>query len=193
MSVIKNNQKGSSLLEALAVLTIISMLATSVIKVISNAYGVLKQSMVISEIRDLQKSISGVYNYSGTYKSLFEDDYYKILCETDKSIPNQMCIKDGATYKLVNRLSGNVILTPSADFTSYSIKVDGLSRKNCLEVVETSWVDRKKVDIYQLNINDVAVAYYPQRGGKSFPILSTTAISSCSKSGKNNTVELFFY
>ena len=194
MFFVKNNQKGSSLLEALAVLTIISLLGTSVIKLISSIYGLLKQNMVVSEVRDIQKSISGVYNFSGDYKTLFnDDDYYKILCETDKSIPNQICINNGSSYDLVHRLSGKIIIAPNSDYSGYSIEVDQLTKKNCLELVEMNWIDRKKVDIYQLDVNDVTIAYFPKKNDKSFPITMDKALSSCSKSGKNNVIKWYFY
>lgn len=194
MSFIKNNQKGSSLIETLGVLTIIMVLSVSAMKVISNAYEVLKQSLVIFEIKDVQKAISGVYNYSGNYNQLFKDNnQYKILCETDKTIPNQLCIKSDSDYKLKHKLGGNIILTPWDDFNNYSIKVDGLNKKNCMEITEIDWVNKKKVDIYKLEINGSEVAHYPQEGEKSFPIPTMKAISSCSKNGKENFIELFFY
>jgi hypothetical protein len=150
--------------------------------------------MIISEIKDVQKAISGVYNFSGDYSFLFTDgDYKKVLCEKDKSIPNQMCMKSGESYNIKHRLSGNVIITPSGDYKSYSIKVDGLSKKNCIGLVEVNWVDRKKVDIYQLDINDEPMAYFPKQNEKTFPITKDRSIEKCSKNGRDNTITLYFY
>lgn len=189
----KNNQCGSSLLEALAVISVIAVLSISALSVITNIYNMFKQSMATSEIRDIQRSISGIYNFSGDYKMLFQDDPYKILCEEDRSIPNQMCLKSGSSYKIKNRLSGNVTISPSADMKGYLVKYEGLSRKNCLELAEIDWLDRKRVDLYQLDINDTPVAFFPKKGEKGFPIATSVIFSSCSKSGKNNSITWHFY
>ena len=111
----KNNQNGNSLLEAMAVITVISMLSASAYKIISNAHGMFNMSMATSEIKDLQKAISGVYDFSGNYDELFADDVYKVLCEKDKSAPNQMCIKKGTSYVLRHRLSGDVEISKRFD------------------------------------------------------------------------------
>ena len=195
MFFIKNNQKGSSLLEVLAILTIVSMLTISVMKIITNVYALLKQNMIVSEIKDVQKAISGVYNFSGNYELLFKDvDYRKILCETDKSIPNQMCIRDGDdNYSIKHRSSGLVTISPIDNYKSYSIKVEGLNKKNCIGLAEVNWVDRKRVDIYRLDINGSDVAYFPKRGNKEFPLAVTTIFEKCSENGDKNTVTLYFY
>ena len=193
MLMTKNSQKGSTMMEVLALLTIISIFSVFLIKIISNVYGIFKQSMAIYEIKDVQKGISGVYNFAGDYKILFDGvDYKEILCK-DKSIPSQMCIKSGSSYEIKHRLSGDVIISPSTDFKSYTIKVDGLSKKNCIEFVNINWLDKKKVDIYQLDINDDPVAYFPIKNGKGFPVEFSTSFNKCTKEDKSNTVIWYFY
>ena len=77
-----------------------------------------------------------------------------------------------------------------SNINNYSIKVDGLNKKNCMEITEIDWVNKKKVDIYKLEINGSEVAHYPQEGEKSFPIPTMKVISSCSKNGKENYIEI---
>lgn len=189
----KNNQKGNSLLEATAVITVISMLSASAYKIISNAHGMFNMSMATSEIKDLQKAISGVYDFSGNYDDLFADDVYKVLCEKDKSAPNQMCIKKGTSYVLRHRLSGDVEISKSADSKSYLIKFKELSKKNCANFTQIDWLDRKKISIYQMDVNDTPIAYFPKRNDKGFPITAKTSFVSCNKKDGENSITWYFY
>ena len=190
----KIDQKGSSLMEALAFISIISMLSVSAFKVISKANETFKMSMATSEIKELQKSISGVYDYLGDYNELFKDDNtYKILCETDKSVPNQMCIKKGSGYALRHRLGGDVEIAKSSDAKSYLIKFKGLTKKNCVSMTQINWLERKKISIYQLDINDTAIAYFPKRGEKGFPISTAASFAGCNKKDRDNVITWYFY
>ncbi len=189
----KNNQRGSSLMEVLAVISIISLLSASAFKIISNVHNLLKVSLATNEIKELQKNISGVYNYSGNYDYLFQDDVYKTLCETDKTAPSQMCVKTSSSYVLRHRLSGNVTIEKSSDSNSYTITFGNLSRKNCASLSQIGWLDRKKISIYQLNINDTPAAYFPKKNDKEFPMQSKDAFSYCNKKDGENAVTWFFY
>ena len=193
MSIYKNNEKGSSLLEVLAVLSVVSVLGISTLKLISNGYNTFKQSMAESEIKDLQKSITGVYNYSGNYNELFDNDVYKTLCETDKSAPSQMCMKNGSSYKLRHKLSGDVFIEKAEDLNSYTIKFDNLSKKNCVSFAQLNWLDRKKISIYRLDINDTDVAYFPKKEDKGFPIEISEIFKNCNKEDNKNSITWYFY
>lgn len=189
----KNDQKGSSMMEALAFISIVSMLSASAFKVISNANGTFKMTMATSEIKELQKAISGVYDYSGDYNELFNNDTYKVLCETDKSVPNQMCIKKGSGYGLRHRLGGAVEITKGSDAKSYLIKFKGLTKKNCIKMTQIDWLERKKISIYQLDANDTAIAYFPKRGEKGFPISAAASFAGCNKKDGENAITWYFY
>ena len=180
MSIYKNNEKGSSLLEVLAVLSVVSVLGISTLKLISNGYNTFKQSMAESEIKDLQKSITGVYNYSGNYNELFDNDVYKTLCETDKSAPR-------------HKLSGDVFIEKAEDLNSYTIKFDNLSKKNCVSFAQLNWLDRKKISIYRLDINDTDVAYFPKKEDKGFPIEISEIFKNCNKEDDKNSITWYFY
>lgn len=190
MTVVKNNQKGTSLMEALAVVSVIGVLTISIFNIIASTYDTFKQSMTSSDVKDLQKAISGVYNFSGDYGNLLKEGYEKVLCETDKSIPSHMCIKSGGGYNLRHRLGGKVEIGPGYNTKSYYIKFDGLSKKNCINLTQIDWLDRKKIDIYQMDINSDKVACFPKTntcGG--FPV-SSSAFSKCKN---KNSIKWYFY
>lgn len=187
----ESNQKGSSLIEVLGVISIVGILAISALKIITNIYELLKVSLATSEIKDLQKNISGVYNYSGDYEQLFLGDAYKTLCETDKVAPNQMCVKKDSSYVLKHRLSGSVVLDKSDDSKGYTITFGNLSKKNCVKLSQIEWLDRKKISIYQIDINETEVAHFPKKANKEFPITATTSSVACNK--KENSITWYFY
>ena len=189
----KSNQKGSSLIEVLGVISIVGILVISALNIITNIYGLLKVSLATGEVKDLQKSISGVYNYSGNYDQLFQGDVYKTLCETDKVAPNQMCVKKDSSYILRHRLSGSVVLNKSSDSMSYTITFGNLSKKNCIKLSQIEWLDRKKISIYQMNINETPAAYFPKKNDKVFPIPTKDTFSYCNKDDGENEITWFFY
>ena len=61
------NQKGGTMVEAIAVISIMTVLGISAIKLIGGLFDGFKQNIVTSEIRELQKNVSA--RYSG-YSSL---------------------------------------------------------------------------------------------------------------------------
>ena len=187
----KNNQKGASLVEVLGVLTIISLIGTATLKLVTNSYGLFKQSMVTSEITELQKIISGNYCFSGEYE--IDDtpaNFYKKICEKDKTAPNQMCLKSGGSYVLKHRLGGNVKIEKKEN-SGYSIEFENINRRACVSLSQIDWLQRRKTNIYQLDINNVAVAYYPKKGNKSFPLTVNNSITGCNKD--INTIKWYFY
>ena len=107
----KNNQSGATMIETLGVLTIVTMLGISAIKLIGNIFDIFKQNLVVNEVRDLQKAISGRYRFEGNYKELLEnrtpEETAQFVCN-EKMAPYQMCI-DGLLY---HRMGGQVWIMP---------------------------------------------------------------------------------
>ena len=59
---LKSSQAGRSMIEMLGVLGIISVIATSIITVVSKVFDKYKQSIITTQIRDLQKNIRKCIN-----------------------------------------------------------------------------------------------------------------------------------
>lgn len=158
----KNNQKGATMMEALAVLTIISMLGMSIIKMIGSVFDMYNQSMITSEIKDLQKAITGKYQFNGTYKALFDgksaDQVAQTLC-SEKLAPFKMCVnnklfhsgKGAVTVEPVKiyNMSGGVI----DNYGRYSILFDGLKNKTCMSIASINWAVKGSLILYKLEIN----------------------------------------
>ena len=195
MFLYKNNQKGSSLIEILGVITIIALIGIAALKLVSNTYGLFKQSMATYEIKDLQNIITSNYAFSGVYDFDYNNDNVndinKMLCEIDKIAPNHMCLKSGDEYILRHRLNGYITIERTSDIRSYSIEFDNINKRGCISLSQIDWLDRKKVNIYQIDINNTPVAYFPKRSNKGFPVTSDVSINNCNKD--TNTIKWYFY
>ncbi len=204
----KYNQKGSTMIEALGVLTIIVMLGVSSIKLIGNIMGMFKQTLVTSEVRDLQKAISERYRFEGNYKSLLEgktsDEIVQHLCE-EKIAPNQMC----SNNKMYHRMGGPVWVMPVVyvdasgnsvtDYSKYTITFWNLTDRACVSVAEINWHNKDRTDIYRLIINpdeDFKKEFnLPQNlysGSLSFPVSVSEAMKGCKNDDSNNVEWVFF-
>ncbi|MFR8204947.1 MAG: hypothetical protein ACLU99_00355 [Alphaproteobacteria bacterium] len=64
------NQKGGTMVEAIAVISIMTVLGISAIKLIGGLFDGFKQNIVTSEIRELQKNVSARYSVDGHYGNL---------------------------------------------------------------------------------------------------------------------------
>ncbi|MBE6467197.1 MAG: type II secretion system protein [Alphaproteobacteria bacterium] len=184
----KNNQKGSSLVEVLGAISIISLVGIGVLKVVTSSYDVLKQSLASSDIKDLQKIISANYTFSGKYE--IDADFNKKICETDKTAPNHMCLKSGSSYSLKHRLNGGVVVAKNGE-KGYTIVFDDLNPKACITLSQINWLERRKTNIFQIDINNVPVAYFPKKNGKSFPVDSKLSIENCKND--SNFIKWYFY
>ncbi|MBE6444018.1 MAG: hypothetical protein E7020_05060 [Alphaproteobacteria bacterium] len=203
----KNNQDGATMLETLGVLTIVIMLGISSIKLIGNIMAMFKQSMVVSEIQDLQKAITDRYKFEGSYKSLFEgrsdEDIVQYLCE-NKIAPFQMCSGD----RMYHRMGGAVWVVPSgyyeddvfvADYNKYAMTFYKLTDKTCLLAAQINWNKQKTSSIFKMIINSdkvnklvVDVPYNMQTGSKTFPADVSDITKACSYDD-NNTIEWVFF
>lgn len=213
MLFIKNNQKGATMLETLGVLTIVSILSLSTIKLVGNIMAMFKQSLVVNEVRDIQQAISGRYSFEGNYSELFKDitspdgsteeDQIKIanfLC-SEKMLPNQLC----GGGMLHHRMGGDIwILKTDSSNKIYALQFGGLTDKACLNLAQINWHNKKKSNIYSISIiGDIegtpgiklkVVLPINKKDDtvKSFPILLEDIMVAC-KSNDNNVIQWEFY
>ncbi len=154
----KNSQKGATMMEALATLTVISMLGISIIKMIGAVFDMFNQSMISSEIRDLQKAITSKYQFDGTYKALFTGNADENICK-DKLAPFKMCNNN----KLIHSGKGSVVVEQAKvlDMNGnvvdangrYSITFDGLKNKTCRTLASMNWSTKGSLILYKLELN----------------------------------------
>lgn len=206
------NQKGSSMVEMLGVLSIVGIVGLGILKIISSVQNMFTQNMVISEARDLQKYISDRYRFDGNYENLFkdrtcgenggDDTVAAFICE-NKLAPFQMC----SNGKLHHRGGGDVkickfsISANETDYSKYNMIFYGLSNTACASLAQVNWYTRQKSDVYLMVINgdsnDNATTIYSQfitgdHGDNIFPVSTAKALSACNNEN-NNTIQLTFF
>jgi type II secretory pathway pseudopilin PulG len=215
MNACKSYQKGSSMIEMLGVLGIIAVLSISAIKVVSNGLDVLKQNLVVTQLRNLQKNISERYNLEGNYQTLLESknsaQVAEALC-TQKLAPYDMCFSDSdGSYSLVHRLGGDVIVeAESAAFTDseiaesenyerYALVANGLSDRTCINAAQVTWSSKQKDVLYRMAIKGgtenqkIYEQIYNQTDDTStFPVKINDIMAACSK-GRDNSIIWVFY
>lgn len=212
MNAYKFYQKGSSMIEMLGVLAIIAVLAISAIKIVSNGLDVLKQNLVVTQLRSLQKNISERYNLEGNYSDLLDSKdiaaVSKYLC-TQKLAPYDMCFSDSnGNYSLIHRLSGDVIVeAESAAFTDvetetyerYALVANGLSDRTCINAAQVTWSSKQKDVLYRMAINGgtenqkiYEQPYNQTDATLTFPVKLSDIMAACSK-GKDNSIIWVFY
>lgn len=208
MILCKNNQIGATMLETLGVLTIVTMLGISVIKLVGNVFDIFKQNLVVNEVRDLQKTISGRYRFEGNYQELLKDrtpeEVTQFICN-EKMAPFQMCI-DGLLY---HRMGGQVWIMPvenfdsegnsTIDYSKYALTVWDLSDRTCLNAAQINWYTQQKSDVYKMIINSgtpqqlvVDLPHNLQEGSQLFPVPADLVMRACNNDG-GNTIEWVFF
>lgn len=202
----KFNQFGSSMIEMLGVLTIITMLGISVIKLVGNIFDMFKQNLVISEIKEVQKLISDRYKFEGNYRTLFQgrtpEQVVAYLCN-QKMVPYQMCVNG----EMHHRMGGSVWVLPvemvegeGIDYEKYALVFEDLSDKTCVEAAQINWYMQHKSEIFQMIVNSnmadkrlaVEMPHKAQADSRVFPVNVSDVMDACSTDGEN-TIEWVFY
>lgn len=206
-----NNQKGSSMVEMLGVLTVLAMLGMGTIKFIGNVHNVFIQNMVVSDARDLQKVISDRYRFEGNYENLFKnrscdadpDTVAQFLCgacqgcdSRDRMAPFQMC----SNGQLHHRGGGSVRICPYDEaYEHYVMFFEGLTDRSCTALAQVNWYTRQKSDIYRMIINSGVVGkelavesqFTKTENSVVFPITASQAMAACSN--EENDIQLVFF
>lgn len=204
------DQKGSSMIEMLGVLTIIGMVGMGSIKIISNVYNLFIQNMIVTEARDLQKTLSDRYRFEGNYTSeLFKnkecdkegvDEVAQFICN-NKMAPFQMC----SGGKLHHRGGGDVKICEHNDKNKYYMTFYNLTNNSCAALAQVNWYTRQKSDVYQMSIYDGAASgddiepfvvdsSYSRNEAttNTFPISTIQALGACNHQD-NNVIQLTFF
>ena len=195
------NQKGSSMVEMLGVLAVVSMLGISVIKLVGNVMDMFKQNLVANEVRDLQKAISGRYKFEGNYKELFEgkteDETINFLC-SNKMAPFKMC--NGSSLK--HSMGGAVriscfLVSGVCDYTKYVLSFENLSDRTCINVAQINWFSKQKSDIYDIFVNEELVGVLPHNktpdsDEEILPLSTKSILETCNRKGENIVTWTFY-
>ena len=168
-----SQQKGNTMLEALAAIAVISVLSISVIKLVGNMFSAFKQNMIENEIREVQKNVVDRYRIDGNYSALENITAEKIIEE--RLVPSQMAVGS----KIVHR------------------KFEELSTRACVGLSQINWNNNGVTDLFQIKINNKEFKLPIPINGLNFedegalPITVKKAVDSCNN-GSDNVITWTF-
>lgn len=187
----KSEQKGGTMMEALMVLSIITVLSISGIKLMNSLFTMFKQNMVSNELIEIQKNIAARFRVFGFYDDIPTkiEDWKK-----EKLLPSQMIVGDSIHH----RLGGEVLIAPKKKNTGdehsvyYTIQFKGIPRKTCFVIGQINWTMSQSSDLIELKINDQEPFVLPTRDSgvekgadNALPVKQNVLMDACKE---NNTM-----
>lgn len=193
----KSNQNGGTMMETLMMLSIITVLSISGIKLIGSLMGMFRQNMVSNEIIEIQKNITARYRALGDYAEIPTtiEDWKK-----EKILPHQMIVEDS----LVHRQGGAVSILPRPRnegediYPYFQVTFNRLPQKTCLLVAQINWVNSHTSDLIEMKINNTHTFILPTRNSgidktadNALPAKTKVIMDACKK-GDNNAITWTF-
>lgn len=184
------NQKGNTMMEALAAISVVTVLAVAAVKLMGGLFDMFKQNMIVNEVQEVQKNISARYRLEGNYSELAGMDAQKL--KEELLVPSQMVVNG----TLVHRLNGAVEIAPSALGDEYfDITFKDLTTRSCMNMSQINWTGNQATDLFQIKINDNTFKL-PINGVKfgdenALPVTVKKAADSC-KDGLVNDITWTF-
>lgn len=188
---LKSDQKGATMIEALSVIAIVGVLTIASLRLINGLFDLFKQNLVVSEIRELQKNVRDRYGVDGNYNGLKAQGAFEKLLE-DKVIPTKMI----SGNKIYHSLNGEVSLGASALADYYfEITFYDVSSRGCLNLSQINWSNHQGSDLVQIDVNGTEfvqpVKGVSQNDAKALPMTMDKASKVC-KSGRVNNITWTF-
>ena len=183
---LKSNQKGTTMMEAIAAISVVTVLTVAAVKLIGSMYELFRQNMVANELREIQKNIATRYRLEGNYAELSSDAMTPTKMKEDQLIPSQMLING----EIVHRLNGEVTIeTSSLGDEYFDITFNKLSLRTCMNLSQINWSGTDGADIFQIKINKKTFKL-PINGvqfgdDNALPISPVKASESCTDDEKN--------
>lgn len=185
---LKDNQQGATMMEAIAVISVVTVMTVAAVKLIGGMFEAFKQNMIENEIQEVQKNVVSRYRLEG--------DYATIPAEASKIkeeglVPSQMVVGN----KLMHRQNGEVEIKQSTLGKDYfDITFKDLPNRSCVNLSQINWNNGQNSDLYQLKINDklfTLPAGTDAPGDDNLPMNIKKATGSC-KSGSKNVITWTF-
>lgn len=187
----KTEQKGSTMLETLAAISIVTVLGISVISLIGKMFDMFKQNIIEDEIKEVHKLITQRYRLEAVYSeldSLSVEDFAK-----QKLVPSQMIAGD----KLLHKLNDEVIIeTSDLGDEFFDVTFKGLPKRTCINLALINWNANQTSDLFQIKIEETTFKLpIPQNNVEfgdddALPMDATKAAEACESN--DNTITWTF-
>lgn len=187
------NQKGRTMIEVIAVLSILGVLTANIAGMVMSMFQQYKYSIIQNQIRDLRKSVNARYAARGSYTGL----NIKTLID-ERLVPYNMVNGN----KLRQPFGGDVTLS-SADYggrdRSYTITFTKVPERACVELSTLNWQIDNTSTLVSLDINATKFVWPINRIGSgdsvdheqianALPVTSQKVFGLCTKKEDNTLI-----
>ena len=181
---LKNCQKGSSMIEVIGVMGIIAMITVGIFATVSKIYDRYHQTAIVTQIRDLQKNIQVRYATASDYRDLTKNNIVQTLID-ERVIPYNM-VSGGKIYHAYN---GDVKL--SGTQYDYTITFSDMKKAGCVDLLTIDWTINNTSDLIKLKANGKTYTWTGD-SSEALPVALKDAAVICKDDRTQNTIEWTF-
>ena len=204
----KVSENGRSMVEMMGYMAVMLALITMIGRIVTNAFDEYKYSKASLQLTDLADAIARAAAVEPNYS-----DIVKMVNGThEDAAKNQQGLKIiPGTFRLVGRkilhaFGGEVkVDLPPSEIggnDKFAIKMEGLKKRQCVEMAMKDWSKNQNVDLYAVIINKTNYWYWPVYSGEVDNVLPVTRVkltgtgevgstAQCSKEKDNDIIWVF--
>lgn len=177
----KSNEFGRTMLETLAFLSFMGVLAIGAIKVANSVLDKYRMSRIGTQLNDLHKNITARFMSVGKYNI----DVDKLIEE--RVIPTDMIQSDGS---LIHAYGGRARV--KGENSTFKVTFLSLNRNVCIEMALLNWTIHDTTSLVSLSINDDKFIWSDTaplvNATYSLPVTMDNALYSCEDGSENTLV-----
>ena len=187
----KGSQLGRTMIEMLAVMSVLGMFTASVYTLIGSMTDKYKSSIILTQVRDIRKAISHRYAALGVYTGLTSD-----ILAKERLLSSNM-LHNGKIYHAFRSEVTLAVANTGGTGRSFKITFPGLRFQNCVDMALIDWSTDSTAILVGIKINSNTFTWQLNKVGAdgklqppsatSLPLTLAKAASAC-KEGNNNTI-----
>lgn len=182
---LKNMQKGATMLEVIAVLGIVAMVAAGFYGTVSRVFDKFLQSKATSQLRDLQKNLKNRFAVAAKYNELSSSGIMQKLID-DRVIPYNM-----VRNNTVSHAYGGPVEISGGDST-YKIKLSDIKKTGCIELLMIDWTIDNTTDLVEISVGGKTFDWRGLNANSVLPIKIMDANTLCKNKPEENVIEWTF-
>ena len=183
---LKNMQKGATMIEVIAVLGIIAMIAVGFYGVSSRVFDKFLQSKATSQLRELQKNLRNRFAVAADYSELSSSGIAEKLIN-ERVIPYNM-VRGGT---ISHAYGGPVEITGKDG--AYKIKFSNIKKSGCVELLMIDWAVDNTSDLAEISAGGKTFTWKSTNAALALPVQIMQANAACKEKPEENVIEWTFH
>lgn len=185
IDMLKDCQKGATMIEMIGVMGVISMITVGIFATVSKIYDRYHQTAIVTQIRDLQKNIQTRYATASDYRDLAKSGIMKTLI-AERVIPFSMVSGDEVyhAYRGEVKLSGTQY--------NYTITFSDIKKAGCVDLVTMDWTVNNTSDLIELKVGGKTFTWTGTNSSNSLPVSVAMANTVCKDKREDNEIKWTF-